>query len=260
MIFVDPWYALVVKSTLKKLVNSLLRWVGVEVRSIYSAGHMFTESFELLKTVLPPGPSTVVDVGVALGTPELYAAFPPATHPYLLIEANPLYRDAVVTLGRSMGAVVETVFCSDHAGTESFITRDTEAAKGSKYARKNEINPTTTVVPAVTLDSLLNKHNMHGPYILKIDVEGAELEVLRGATVALKKSHAVIIETPIILRMHGASSFGDIVSFLTQQGFVLFDIAEISYNTNTRFLNLTNGIFIKKDNYLWQVLSQPKTR
>jgi hypothetical protein len=84
--------------------------------------------------------------------------------------------------------------------------------------------------------------------------------VLRGATTALTLAEAVIIETPIVVRMHGASSFGEIVSFLTQHGFALFDVAEMSYSPNTRFLNLANGIFIKRDNVTWQQLSLAKAR
>lgn len=246
------------KNVLKNFVNWVLRLVGLEMRSVYSAGHMFSESFQLLKTILPDTPYTVIDVGVAEGTPELYAAFPHTKHRYLLIEASPLYRDVVLRLGASMGAVVENVFCGSHNGREDFIPRtESAAAKGSKYSRKSERSPDRVSVASATLDSLLGTHHLPGPYILKIDVEGAELDVLFGAKNTLDFVEAIIIETPIMLRMSGSSSFGDIVTVLTERGFALFDIAEMSYNSRNRFLNLANGIFIKKNNPLWERALKP---
>lgn len=221
---------------------------------------MFPESLALLQKVLPGGVTTVIDIGVAHGTPELYSAFPSTQYQYVLVEASPLYAESVSKLGNSMHAIVENVFCSDSIGTQPFIVRRDAAAKGSKFARRSESQPDTTPVVSTTLDALLAKHSLTNPCVIKIDVEGAELEVLRGATTALALAEAVIIETPIIVRMHGASSFGEIVTFLTQHKFALFDISEMSYSTDTRFLNLANGIFVKRDNIAWQELSQPKTK
>lgn len=101
------------------------------------------------------------------------------------------------------------------------------------------------------MDSILLKHALPHPYILKIDVEGAELDVLHGATEMLAHTEAIVIETPVVLRKDGASSFGEIVSFLTQKGFAIFDIAEMSYHQKTGFLNLANAIFVKQKNSSW---------
>lgn len=238
---------------IKTLINSLLRHFGVELRSVLSAGKMFSESFRILKTVLPDSKFTVIDVGVASGTPELYRAFPSSKHAYLLVEASPLYVDHVRQLGKNMGAVVEEVFCGDHNGEESFIARTVQTAeKGSKYARASDTGADRVTVKSATLDSLIEKNGMRGPFILKIDVEVAELEVLRGASDTLLQTEAVIIETPIIVRMEGAADFGQIVKLLTESGFALFDIAEISYSKKTSFMNLSNGIFLKKNNPLWK--------
>ncbi|HYN90854.1 MAG TPA: hypothetical protein VER75_02955 [Thermoleophilaceae bacterium] len=54
-------------------------------------------------------PAAVIDVGVAAGTPSLYRHFP--SHRYLLVEANPVFRDALDALTRRLDAAVENVFC-----------------------------------------------------------------------------------------------------------------------------------------------------
>jgi FkbM family methyltransferase len=50
-------------------------------------------------------------------------------------------------------------------------------------------------VPATTLDNLIKSLGLqHSNFFIKIDVEGAELEVLKGARKTLKSTHTLIIE------------------------------------------------------------------
>ncbi len=229
------------------MFNALLRPFNSEIRSIYSGGRLFPESFTRLKQVLR-SPRVVIDIGIADGTPELWAAFPSSTYKYLLIEANPAYSEQLEIFGKKMNAAVEKVFCGDHDGEESFITRESgDRGKASKYERKTD-SAKRSILPCFTLDTILKKRGFSGPYILKVDVEGAELDVLHGAEEALKATEAVIIEATVILRNENSATFGGIVAHLYERGFALFDIAEISYHKKSRYLNLMNLIFIRKDN------------
>lgn len=244
------------KKIFANTLNQILSHFHIKIGSIYSSGRSFSESFKYLKKILPsPSPEkklAVIDIGVAHGTPELWEAFPSSKYSYLLIEANPAYAQTVEKQGADMNAVVEKVFCGDHDGLESFITDVTyDPGKASKYSRKMGGEETRTEIPCNTLDTILARHKLPATYIIKIDVEGAELDVLRGAQGALKNTEAVILETPVILRKSGASSFGEIVAYMHQQGFVVFDIAEMSYHHKNGFLNLANAIFVKKNNELW---------
>lgn len=68
-----------------------------------------------------------------------------------------------------------------------------------------------------TIDNMLKKHNVDKVSLIKIDVEGAELEALKGAKNILKKSHADIIfesitekelsQTMRLLRGYGYNHF-----------------------------------------------------
>ncbi len=254
------------KKVLGRIVNSILAPLHLELRSVYSGGRMFPESFLYLKKVLPPTPpsaeqkTTVIDVGVADGTPELWSAFPADSYKYLLIEANPFYAEKLKTTAKKMNAILETVFCGDHDGIETFITDSAyDAGKASKYSRKTGGNEKRSEIPSLTLDTIVKKHSLPSSFIIKIDVEGAELDVLRGATETLKHTEAIIVETPVVLRKENASSFGGIIAYLYEKGFTVFDISEMSYHHKTGFLNLANTIFIQQNNPIWKERSTSKT-
>lgn len=72
-------------------------------------------------------------------------------------------------------------------------------------------------VPLKRLDALLD--GVAGPMLLKIDVQGAELEVLEGAGDRLDDVSVIIIESPFETAYDGAAGFDEIYRFLTVRGF-----------------------------------------
>lgn len=87
----------------------------------------------------------------------------------------------------------------------------------SPYSRA-EVSTTTC-----TLDTILAEQDMRQVDLIKVDVQGAELEVLRGGTRALEGAAAVLVEVSLVPVNAGCPSFAEVVSFLTQSGFQLFD-------------------------------------
>lgn len=77
-----------------------------------------------------------------------------------------------------------------------------------------------------TLDNCLSEHPELQPDFLKVDVEGADLDVLRGAAASLDTSiMGVQIEVSFMERHQGAPLFGEADTFLRDRGFVLFILA-----------------------------------
>ena len=74
-------------------------------------------------------------------------------------------------------------------------------------------------VPVVTLDDVLAETDDIG--LLKIDVQGFELEVLRGAVNCLRRTQAVLLEINYVSHYDGAPEFGEIDDFLSGAGFAL---------------------------------------
>lgn len=77
------------------------------------------------------------------------------------------------------------------------------------------------VVPTITLDSLLDQ--FEAPTFIKIDVEGAELEVLQGAARILKEAR------PIIYYEAGSQTTDACAKFFKSAGYKITKGAEMNY-------------------------------
>jgi FkbM family methyltransferase len=78
-------------------------------------------------------------------------------------------------------------------------------------------------VPVVRLDDIIAAHVRVG--LLKIDVQGYEMDVLRGASRTLRQTAALLIEVNYTPHYEGAVSFDQIHEFLTGSEFQLYGIS-----------------------------------
>jgi FkbM family methyltransferase len=226
---------------IRGLLKSVLRSTGRELRVIDTPMRSLARGIELLSKLLTP--ASVIDIGVADGTPELYSSFPQQR--YLLIEANPHFAERLQQLTASMNAVAENLFCGSQAGSVMMNVYN-DPRKSSAYALNRTLALDKQIqVPVVTLDELVAKHQLAPPYLLKLDVEGAELEVLRGASRTLAETEAVIAEASVLPRFQGAPEFSDLVAALAAAGFSVFDIVAGYNQPTTGYLQQVDLIFVR---------------
>ncbi len=201
---------------MKKIINTILRLLGKELRSSNAPLHTFEAGLVELKRRTNIG--SVIDIGVAQGTPELYRVF--KGYSTLLVEANPEYGELVDTLAAQLPARAEKVFCGAKPGSIKLYKKGRKASSLRYAAQGGE----QVDVPVMPLDSLV--HDLSVPYLIKIDVEGAEMEVLMGAAEALKGAAAVIIETSVAKQYEGGVEMADIVGYMHERGFSVYDMVE----------------------------------
>jgi hypothetical protein len=79
-------------------------------------------------------------------------------------------------------------------------------------------------VPQVTLDTELAAVERVG--LLKLDVQGYELHVLRGATEVLRRTDAILVEVNYYEHYEGAASFDTVHRFLADAGFALTGVSQ----------------------------------
>lgn len=204
------------------MLNKILSKFGFALRRIDTPMRSLERGLVVLSAFVKP--NTVIDIGVADGTPELYKAFPAHSCDYILVEADPHYEGRLKQLAQALGAIVEPVFCGAEKGTASLTLyadhRKSSTLKSRRRGAGKEIS-----VKVDTLDDIVARNPVEGPYLVKIDVEGADLDVLKGARNTLRHSCAVVVETSVNPRYEGeVDPFSDIVAFMAAHGFSVFDI------------------------------------
>lgn len=96
-------------------------------------------------------------------------------------------------------------------------------------------------VPASTLDHLLRDDAI---VLLKLDVQGGELEVLRGATESLARCLAVLIELNFVSHYDGDALFTELHFELKRRGFELHALAPGFHDAGGRLL-WTDAVYLR---------------
>lgn len=192
-------------------------------------------------------PGTIIDVGVARGTADLYNAFPDAY--LLLIEPVAEFTPDIQAILASRPGALVPVALGAQPGERELRIEPNRPLLTSFYER--EVNeqtgddPLLRRIPVATLDSILETRDCPRPYGLKIDAEGAELEIIRGAAAVLRHTEFVIAEVSVPRRFHGGYRFADLIAALDAHGFEAVDFLDIGRDTAS-FVTFTDFVFRRK--------------
>jgi FkbM family methyltransferase len=117
-------------------------------------------------------------------------------------------------LGESDGVV--TMHKNDFSASSSIFPLSQEHREAYPFSRKtNDIQVTVR-----SLDSLAEEIALAPPLLLKADIQGYELNMLKGAERTLPLVHAVILETSFVELYEGQPLFHDIYQYLHDRGFI----------------------------------------
>jgi FkbM family methyltransferase len=122
------------------------------------------------------------------------------------------------------------------------------------YQPNNEKNKTVKIlkVKTVTLDSYINLNKIKKIDILKIDTQGHELNILKGAKNALKKSKINFIELEIIIRDYYENKINlfELDIIMHRNNFILFNFQDFTWDNNSQIREF-DILYINK-NFLQQ--------
>ena len=176
---------------------------------------------QLRRTEIPI--SSVVDVGIQHSTPALIQTFPDL--PHVLFEPVEEYYPHIRRIYAGVNYQLVEAAVSDFDGEIMLHTeKKTRGAEIShSYITKKE-TPSTRRIRSVTLDNFFLHKQSPRPYLLKIDVEGADIpaSIIRGAQGLLQHTSVVVIEMTV-------DKFMERGLLLHEAGFDLWDIADLCY-------------------------------
>ena len=192
-------------------------------------------------------PGTVVDVGVGYGTEELWEAFPRAR--LLMVEPIPdrFGGAALEAVRRRDGAELVEAAAGATAGEATITVHRAPEMSSVLGAWTGDRDGEARTVPVVRLDDAVDERSLPGPYVLKVDVEGAELAVLDGAAALLEETEVVLLEVRLFELVPGAAQLHDVIPYMKERGFVAYDLFGGALRLSDGALAVTNIAFVRED-------------
>lgn len=198
---------------------------------------------------LPPV-ATVVDVGASDGrwTRQMMQYYP-AAH-FLLVEAQEAAHGTALRQFQAEHYKVVCEMCAagNRKGQIHFDATDPLGGQASSqpYA-KNDI-----IVPMETVDDLISKHNLSGPFLLKLDTHGFEVPIFEGAHNMLASCAMLIVEAYNFTLCSGCLRFHELCSFLEVRGFRCVDIFDLLVRPHDQTFWQMDMVFIPSSDPLFE--------
>jgi FkbM family methyltransferase len=235
---------------IKRFLLSAVRKMGYELTPRQDRGSIRGVLVNAQRNGLSP--ASIIDVGAGRGDFSRLAAelFPQAS--ILMIEPLEEFASSLVALTKALpkSRVTHAV-----AGPkEGKITLNVHPDLfGSSLLREDEdsdVNGQPRDVLAVTLDTEVASTGMTGPYLLKVDVQGAELGVLEGAQQILRQSQLVLLETSLFNFFQSGPLLHEVVAWMAERGFVPYDMLGLARRPLDGALAQVDVAFVPKDSPL----------
>lgn len=195
-------------------------------------------------------PASIIDVGAFRGDWSRMARgiYPDAV--IHMLDANPAKEELLSAAIREIGKAEYHIALLGARPADSvpFHLRET----GSSVLAENTSLPGSSAdLPMTTLDHvLLSGKPLPAPYFLKLDVQGYELEVLRGAEQLLSNTEAALLEVSLLEYNLGAPLFAEVVAFMSSRGFVVYDIAGFYRRESDDALYMVDLLFVRVNSAL----------
>ncbi len=205
----------------------LLRWSGID-RSTRGAKTS-------LKKLANQGftPRHIIDIGANYGGWSRVAKSIFSEANFLLIEPqeemrpfldrfcaqNPGSRWVQAGAGAEVGELDFTIW-DDHQGS-AFLSPEVRGM--TRHSRHR-------TVPVITLDSIIAKQTFPMPNLVKIDVQGFELNVLQGAIRLLQQTEMFIVEVRFVDPEGKRPTFYKVVEWMEAYGYRIHDLFDVGYH------------------------------
>lgn len=197
-------------------------------------------------------PATIFDVGAASGEFSRLARtiFPNARILMFepLSEFKPRLQATIAECGNMH--LVESAVSYESGSTVFNVHPDLVGSSLLLEHEEGDINGKPRQVALTSLDAQAHEHQISGPFLLKIDVQGAELAVLEGAANVLKQTEFVILELSFFRFFENGPLAHELIDWLGARGFVPYDLLGTSHRPLDGALAQVDCAFVPEQSIL----------
>lgn len=236
-----------------KKLNKLFRVLVVPefIKALFAGTVAGVEHLSVLRN-LPVG--SVVDIGANKGQFSLVAtllfpdvkihAFEPQVKPYRKFKNLFAKNRNVHVYNCAIGPTDSLAVMHVSKRDDSSSLLPISSKQVSIFPGTQEIS--TEEVSVVTLDSVIGDIQLEEPAILKIDVQGYELPVLKGCRSMLQGFEYVYTECSFVELYKGQSLAHEVINYLHDTGFALTGIFNVAYSKDGVAIQ-ADFLFTRKD-------------
>jgi FkbM family methyltransferase len=161
---------------------------------------------------------------------------------YLLIEAQEAAHGAALERFKAAHRNVEYELCAAGA-CEGQIHFDASDPLGG-LASTTSFPRNSILVPMTTIDTLVSRQGLNGPFLIKLDTHGFEVPILEGARQTMAQAAMLIIEAYNFTLCPGALRFYELCEFLEPRGFRCADIFDLMTRPGDRAFWQMDMVFL----------------
>jgi FkbM family methyltransferase len=240
---------------MKNILQATLHSLGYEIRRLQVDHH--TDAYREQAVLLPGCQSpTIIDAGANVGnmTLKYKSLFPQATiHAFEPFQAS--FEQLTRNTAHLEGVIPNQLGLADANGTRQFHANQTPSTNSLLPATTQALQGTggerfkstaLVSIDLVTLDTYARNHDLQHIDILKLDVQGAEPQVLQGAAQLIKSRAIRLIFTEIMVApfYEGQQSLHQALQMYDQLGFQLYNFYDLSAFEGP--LRQLDAIFVSK--------------
>lgn len=233
-----------VKKVFKYIYNN---WLSdkQQVALFKSTGQQMFAHINYLKQ-LGYNPDIIIDIGAYKGrwTSFVKKIFPSAT--FLMIEPQKNKEAALKEVAGRFNNVYYQMILTGKENNDSISFYEMETGS-SIYKEQTNAAGELKHYQMKKLDRVMEEYKFAGNYFLKLDVQGAEIDVLEGATATLQKTDFILLEASLLNYNQGAPLVADLIAWLDKNDFVLFDICDQQRRNNNTTLVQADLLFSKRN-------------
>jgi len=221
----------------KRLIDAAIHWPSIfpakwKPRSIFDVGAnigLFSEELS------------------ALYRPEFIAFVEPNLNVLPILRKKRLAKKTVVfpcAVGKkecSMKFNIIVKGTSNNMASSSLLKLSENARKYYHFKEKEVID-----VPVRTLDSIFNDCQLHTLDLLKLDVQGYEIEALSGGIETIRRTRIILTEVSFYRQYREQPLFNELYGFMYSNYFELIGTTNFSFHRNTYYPLQCDACFINK--------------